>query len=95
MPVLSQRGIRPEVVRVSLLATAGMRRLDSRSQQAAADIDASVRRTLESSGMTVGRVETLSGGYEAIYAWVNINELLGYFTGTALSWTRGFALVEG
>jgi hypothetical protein len=73
---LDDRGIEPSAVQVNLLATAGMRLV---SNEAALAIYDSVRRTLQASGMSVGRIETLSGLLEGAYAWANANYLSGSF----------------
>ena len=78
-PVLANNNLRPQQVQIHLLATAGMRLVESRSPAAADAIYASARKTLAASGMSVGRVETLTGTYEGVYSWVDVNYLKGNF----------------
>jgi Golgi nucleoside diphosphatase len=78
-PVLAANNLSPQQVQVSLLATAGMRLVEDRSKPNADAIYASARNTLSASGMSVGRVETLTGTYEGVYSWVDVNYLRGNF----------------
>lgn len=71
---LDQLGLTRDQVQVNLLATAGMRLVD---ESAAALIYGSARNTIVASGLRPGRVETLTGQYEGIYAWVDVNNLAG------------------
>lgn len=79
---LAQLGIDEAQVSIHLLATAGMRLVEQRNPDAAATLYNSVRNTLASSRMRVGRVETMSGQLEALYAWANANYLSGTFSGS-------------
>ena len=76
-PTLSGLGVKRSQIKISLLATAGMRLVEQRDASVAAAIYASARRTLSATGMSVGRVETLSGLYEGVYSWADVNYLRG------------------
>lgn len=64
-------------VQVHLLATAGMRLLEARNPGAASAIYTSAKSSLASSGLRLGRIETLSGVNEGLYAWLDLNDLAG------------------
>ena len=76
---LRARAISPESVKVHLLATAGMRLVEARNPAAAAAIYDSARSTMARSGLRLGRIETLSGVDEGLFAWLDLNELAGNF----------------
>lgn len=61
-------------VPTSLLATAGMRLL-SESQQT--QIYANVAESISQTGLMVGEVKTISGQYEGLYSWLDVNYLNG------------------
>ncbi len=84
-PSLAKYDLRPQQIQVHLLATAGMRLVEDKSKANADAIYASVRNTLVASGMSVGRVETLTGTYEGVYSWVDVNYLKGNFRETGQS----------
>lgn len=75
---LDQLGLARDQVQLNLLATAGMRLVD---EPASAAIYSSARNTIAASGLRVGRTETLTGQYEGVYAWVDVNNLAGRLTG--------------
>lgn len=64
-------------VQVHLLATAGMRLVEARNPAAATAIYASARSYLEGTGIRPGRIETLSGVDEGLFAWLDLNDLAG------------------
>jgi GDA1/CD39 (nucleoside phosphatase) family len=76
---LQANSISPGSVKVHLLATAGMRLLEAHNPAAAAAIYDSARATMARSGLRLGRVETLSGIDEGLFAWLDLNELAGNF----------------
>lgn len=76
---LPARAIAPGSVKVHLLATAGMRLVEGRNPAAAAAIYDSARNTMARSGLKLGRIETLSGVDEGLFAWLDLNELAGNF----------------
>lgn len=71
---LQAKSIDSSAVRVSVLATAGMRLVDP---IATARIYESVRHEIVSRGFTVREVGTITGQSEGIYAWVDVNYLKG------------------
>lgn len=79
---LALLNIERSAVHVHVLATAGMRRLDADNPAAARVIYQSVRHTLASAGVAAGRIETLSGHLEGVYAWVDVNDLSGALAST-------------
>ena len=66
-------------VELHLLATAGMRLVESRNPTAAQAIYESARSVISGSGLKTGRVETLSGTDEGLFAWLDLNDLAGHF----------------
>lgn len=81
-------------VQVHLLTTAGMRLLEARNLAAATAIYTSARSSLASSGMRLGRIETLSGVDEGLYAWLDLNDLAGRLQAGAQA-TLGMVEVGG
>ena len=71
---LKKQAIDAKRVSVSVLATAGMRLVDS---TVADQIYQSVRQTLDRRGYIVHQVRTITGQEEGIFAWVDINYLKG------------------
>lgn len=94
LATLRTSAVLPAQVEVHLLATAGMRLVEGRDRAAAAAIYDSARATLAASGLRVGRVETLSGVDEGLFAWVDLNELAGNFRADAQG-TLGLLEVGG
>lgn len=87
---LEQQGIDPASVPVSLLATAGLRRLaltDPTAAQQAIDSGAGAIRAV---GFPVKEARILPGQLEAAYAWVDANALAG----TLASARRSVGIVE-
>jgi hypothetical protein len=92
---LARMNIERSAVHVHVLATAGMRRLAADNPAAAQVIYQSVRHTLSSAGVTAGRIETLSGHLEGVYAWVDVNDLSGALAGTPAGATVAVIEVGG
>jgi hypothetical protein len=67
---LQVSGVSPALVEVHFLATAGMRLVEGRNPAAATAIYDSVRSTLARSGLKLGRIGTLSGIEEGLFAWI-------------------------
>ncbi|MEN9946094.1 MAG: hypothetical protein RLZZ293_480 [Pseudomonadota bacterium] len=78
-------------VSTSVLGTAGMR-LIGESQQAA--IYANLTESITSLGLKTGEVATISGQYEGIYSWLDVNYLQNNFA-TNSSTTTGIFEVGG
>lgn len=66
-------------VELHLLATAGMRLVEARNPAAAQAIYESARSVISASGLKPGRIETLSGTDEGLFAWLDLNDLAGHF----------------
>lgn len=66
-------------VELHLLATAGMRLVEARNPTAAQAIYQSARSVIAASGLKTGRIETLSGTDEGLFAWLDLNDLAGHF----------------
>lgn len=74
---LINRGVNPQNVNVSILATAGMRILPEEQQQA---IYYNVNNYLKIHyNFPIKRVETISGSTEGLYGWLDINYLANNF----------------
>lgn len=71
---VKEKGISPQALSVSVLATAGMRLVDP---VASARIYDSVRQEIASRGLSAREVGTITGQSEGIYAWVDLNYLRG------------------
>lgn len=87
--------IERSAVHLHLLATAGMRRLEADHPASSQAIYQSARGALNSSGVTVRSVETLSGRLEGVYAWVDVNDLNGALAATPSQSTVGIIEVGG
>jgi len=72
------------------IATAGMRNVERDAPAATGPIYASVRRTVEDAGYTVGRIGTMPGRDEAVYSWAAVN----YLTGALRSGRRTTGIAE-
>ncbi len=75
-PALASRGLAPAGVPVSLLATAGLRGLQTSDPDAVRRIFASARGAIVAAGHPARRVTVMSGQHEAMYAWIDANALL-------------------
>lgn len=73
---LDANGIAKNRVTVSVLATAGMRLVEADTASA---IYQSVKNTITRNGFVIRQVGTLSGQYEGLYAWADVNYLAGNF----------------
>ena len=71
---LTSKAIDPKAVSVSVLATAGMRLVDS---SAANRIYESVRQEVTSRGFSLRQAKTITGQEEGVYGWVDVNYLKG------------------
>lgn len=91
---LQVSGVSPALVEVHFLATAGMRLVEGRNPAAANAIYDSVRSTLARSGLKLGRIGTLSGIEEGLFAWIDLNEIAGNFK-TGREATLGLLEVGG
>ncbi len=78
-------------VELHLLATAGMRLVEARNPAAAQAIYESARAVISASGLKAGRVETLSGTDEGLFAWLDLNDLAGHFRNAS---TPALGIVE-
>ncbi len=73
---MHSNGITKDQVRVSVLATAGMRMVDARTVGA---IYQSVKTTIANNGFLIRQVDTLSGQNEGLYAWADVNYMMKNF----------------
>ena len=83
-------GITKDQVRVSVLATAGMRMVDARTAGA---IYQSVKTTIANNGFSIRQVGTLSGQNEGLYAWADVNYMLKNFK--INTFTKGIIEIGG
>lgn len=77
-------------VSVSVLATGGMRLLDGKIAE---QIYSSVKREIARHGLSERRVGTITGQEEGLYAWTDVNYLMGNFRGSQR--TEGIVEVGG
>lgn len=71
---LGEKGLKPSEVTVHVLATAGLRLLDSSQSEA---ILWAVSTGLKKTAFRVGRVAVLPSALEGLFAWADLNALLG------------------
>ena len=86
---LTESGINLAQIQTSVLGTAGMRLLTESQQEA---IYRSVADTIAKDHLTVNDVETITGQYEGIYSWADVNYLSNNF---ATQITNGVVEVGG
>lgn len=65
-------GVNTASIPTSVLGTAGMRLIPESSQ---AQIYANVAESIAASGLMVGQVQTITGQYEGVYSWLDVNYL--------------------
>lgn len=73
---LPSKNIAKADVRIDILATAGMRLLGEPARKSIFD---NVRKYIADTTFSVGEIETISGGMEGVYSWIDVNYLLGRF----------------
>ena len=74
---LAEHKIARSSVKVSLLATAGMRLLEQSNPNAADEVFVSSRNAISQAGFPVGAVKVITGSDEAAYSWVDANATTG------------------
>lgn len=75
--ILNNQSVNPKMVKIHLLASGGMRRIEEKQQE---KIYAQVKHYIKTHyHFTIGDIKTIDGKEEGLYGWLSINYLTGTF----------------